>query len=273
MLFETAKDALDWYQSEERVINKSFLETIPWSEAKSHEIDKKFLPVLLYMRDIETMTEVYFQELMKSPTGKDPVIREFMERWVTEEPVHGELLNRFMEEVVFHPEADWKAKGFASIPVSYKLRSKMNQLVTLPFGSRFAAVHMTWGAINEYSTLTGYRRLWELADHPVLTHLLKAIAREEARHSLFYWSVARIHLAESKFAQSLARTIIDRFWTPVGQGIKTEVDSNLVIRTLFAGEGGIETMKKFVNDRVAQLPGFENLTRVTDRITQASMTV
>ncbi|OGL63155.1 hypothetical protein A3C09_02705 [Candidatus Uhrbacteria bacterium RIFCSPHIGHO2_02_FULL_47_44] len=273
MLFATAKDALNWYQSEDRVINKSFLDSVPWKDVTLHEIDKKFLPVLLYMRDIETMTEVYFEELMKSPTGKDPVIREFMERWVTEEPVHGELLNRFMEEAGFNPDADWKAKGFALIPVSYTKRSKLNQLIAMPFGKRFAAVHMTWGAINEYSTLTGYRRLWELADHPVLTYLLKAIAREEARHSLFYWSVARIHLAESRFSQVLSRNIIDRFWTPVGQGIKTEADSNLVIRTLFAGEGGVDTMKKFVNDRVAQLPGFENLTRVTDRITQASMTV
>jgi hypothetical protein len=37
---------------------------------------------------------------------------------------------------------------------------------------------MTWGAINELTTLTGYRRLVAVARHPVLTELLERIMLE-----------------------------------------------------------------------------------------------
>ena len=98
-------------------------------------------------------------------------------------------------------------------------------------GHHFTGVHMTWGAINELSTLTGYQRLWTLAKHPVLDHILKHIAREEATHSFFYWSVARIKLMRSSFRQQLARFIINTFWSPVGENKKTPAESNVVIHT------------------------------------------
>lgn len=272
MLFETSQEALDWYQKGERIITKSFIDSVAWNQIKNHPIDEKFFPVLLYMRDVETMTTRYFDELMKSATGKEPVIREFMEQWATEEPVHGHLLSRFLEEAGCPQEQDWKQKGFEGLTSSYRLRSKIQEWITLPFGKNFTSVHMSWGAIHEYSTLTGYRRLWELAGHPVLEHLLRAIAREEAKHAMFYWSVAYIQLKESPFRQQLARYLVEKFWRPVGEGVKTESESNVVIRTLFAGKDGIEQIRTYVNNRVAQLPGFETLTRVTDRIASVSST-
>ena len=36
----------------------------------------------------------------------------------------------------------------------------------------FVAVHMTWGAINELSTLTGYYQLIRRSSHPVLHQML-----------------------------------------------------------------------------------------------------
>lgn len=268
MLFQSERDALDWFQSGERVLTKSFLDSIEWHKVKDTPFDERLLPVVQYMRDIETMTEVYFEELMASATGKDPVIRAFMEQWVSEEPLHGELLNRFMEEAGYPSDADWKQQGFDAISWRYKVKNKLVQFMTLPFGKRFTSVHMTWGAINEYSTLTGYRRLWESAKHPVLESILRGIVREEARHAHFYWSVARIHLAQRMGDRRLARFIVDRFWSPVGQGIKPVTETNLVISTLFSGQDGLEAMRRFVNDRVAQLPGFEGLTSVTERVAQ-----
>jgi rubrerythrin len=270
MLFETSQEALTWYQSGERVITPSFIDSVAWGKIKNHPIDEKFFPVLLYMRDIETMTQRYFDELMKSATGKDPMIRQFMEQWVEEEPMHGQLLSRFLEEAGCPQEKDWKQKGFDGLSLSYRVSSKIQEWITLPFGKNFTSVHMAWGAIHEYSTLTGYRRLWELARHPVLEYLLRAIAREEAKHALFYWSVAHINLRESPLRQQLARYLVEKFWKPVGEGVKTQAESNVVIRTLFAGKDGIDQIRTYVNDRIAQLPGFETLTRVTDRISSVA---
>ncbi len=44
---------------------------------------------------------------------------------------------------------------------------------------------MTFGAINELSTAQGYRRLMELANHPVLTHILRGdYARRIGAHAI-----------------------------------------------------------------------------------------
>ena len=54
------------------------------------------------------------------------------------------------------------------------------------------AVHMAWGAVNEWSTQTGYGRLIEKAKHPVLTELLRRIMRQEGRHIDFYAERGRL---------------------------------------------------------------------------------
>ena len=53
---------------------------------------------------------------------------------------------------------------------------------------------MTWGAINELTTLTGYRRLAAVAGHPVLSDLLDRIVLDESRHFFFYYRQAEIRL-------------------------------------------------------------------------------
>ncbi|MBP9761112.1 MAG: acyl-ACP desaturase [Candidatus Magasanikbacteria bacterium] len=269
--FDSPKQLIDWYDNQERVLTPAFLDTIPWQDVKKYEIKDAFIPVLLYFRDIEKFTEVYFNEMKKTPTGRDPVVRQFMEKWQHEEDLHGELMNRFLEEAGYPSEDKWFEKIKKNIPLSYKVSSAMAAMTANLVGKRFSAVHMTWGAINEMTTLTGYRRLWELMEHPVLTYILKAIAREEASHSFFYGSLAKLQLMRSKFTQEIAKFIIDHFWSPVGQGAKPEAYTNYIIRMLFDGKEGVDIMDEFVNKRLQMLPGFEQSTTVKDRITKISL--
>lgn len=271
MLFEKETDALKWYESHDRVITNNFLATIPWQDVKKNPVPETLIPVIRYMRDVESYTPVYFDQLMRSPTGRNPAIRDFMERWVTEEPLHGELLNRFLEEAGVASSPTWKKDIIGEIPAAYTKTARRNMRVANLIGERFTAVHMTWGAINELQTLTGYQRLWRLAKHPVLEYILRAIGREESKHYFFYWSVARIRLAQSGFSRALARFIIDMFWSPVGEGTKSTAETNAVIRALFAGAEGVRYVDQFVNDLIAKLPGFENSTSVTDRIAQVAL--
>ena len=97
-MFETDKEVLDWYERQPRALSKEYVNSIKWNEIKNYPINPAFLPVLVYMRDIEYFTDMYYQELRRTPTGKDPVIRKFMDRWSIEELHHGNLLNRFLEE-------------------------------------------------------------------------------------------------------------------------------------------------------------------------------
>ena len=93
-MFETDKEVLDWYERQPRALSKEYVAGIKWNEIKNHPINPAFLPVLVYMRDIEYFTDMYYQELRRTPTGKDPIIRKFMDRWSIEELHHGNLLNR-----------------------------------------------------------------------------------------------------------------------------------------------------------------------------------
>ena len=125
---------------------------------------------------------------------------------------------------------------------------------------------MVWGTINEITTLQGYRRLSELARHPVLTMLLGSIVQEESIHSNFFWNMARVKLNQAKFSRDLARFIISRFWTPVGQGAKVERDSNYVISTLFQGVKGLEFFNRTVAGRIQRLPGFAGFTALSEKV-------
>lgn len=263
------REVLEWYQEQPRKLNKDFVSNIEWNAVPKYEIDPKFLPVLLYMRDVEAFTDVYYRQLQRTPTGKDPVIRQFMDQWQHEEAQHAYLLDRFLNEAGLPTDAKWFEKAKAKIPRSYSVKSYINTSITNLFGKKFSAVHMTWGAINELSTLQGYKRLWELAKHPVLEHILRGIASEESIHIFFYRNVARVKLEESKFSRKLARFVIEKFWTPVGQGTKPEPETNYVIKTLFSGTGGLETADTNINRSIALLPGFETTKKITNRIAEA----
>jgi len=221
--------------------------------------------VLLYMRDIEYYTDMYYRELLRTPTGRDPVIRKFMDRWSIEELHHGNLLNRFLNEAGYPTEEKWQTEAMRKIPAYYKIQSYLLNIAVRPFGQHFHAAHMVWGTINEITALQAYQRLGELSGHPVLKKLLAGIVQEESIHTNFYWNVARVKLSQTKFSQDLARFIVSRFWAPVGQGPKAEHETNHVVRTLFRGASGLEHLKAKVEDRIARLPGFNGFTALTDK--------
>ncbi len=268
MNFETNRDVLDWYEKQPRTLTQEFIGEIDWNSVGKHPVDEKFIPVLLYMRDVETLTDVYYEELRRTPTGRDPIISKFMERWSTEEQTHGEMLNRFLNEAGIVTDEKWQSQIKNSVSSFYKAHAYLVTTLTNLVGKRFTATHMAFGAIHELSTTQGYRRLIKLADHPVLSEILRGIIREESAHTHFYWSVARLELKNSAFTQKLARFIIKNFWAPVGQGAKPVEQTNYTIATLFGGTEGLEWIDKTVSSRIQTLPGFDGLTRISEKVRQ-----
>lgn len=265
-MFETDKDVLDWYERQPRALTRDYVSSIEWKKIKDYELNSAFVPVLFYMRDIEYFTDMYYQELLRTPTGKDPIIRKFMDRWSVEELHHGNLLNRFLEDAGFPSGKNWQANATKKIPRSYVVGSFLINHASRPFGKHFHAAHMVWGAINEITAMQSYRRLGELAGHPVLKTLLDGIVQEESIHTSFYWHVARVKLADAKFSRDLARLIISKFWAPVGQGPKTAHETNYVVATLFRGPNGVELFERTVESRISRLPGFNGFKGLTTRL-------
>lgn len=266
MNFETNRDVLEWYERQERALTPEFISAIPWERVKDHPLDPRFIPVLLYMRDVETLTDMYHRELLRTPTGKDPHIRQFMERWGVEEITHGEVLDRFLNEAGYETGADWQNQVRKDVSTSYNITAYVMTVLTNLVGKKFTATHMTFGAIHEMEAALGYRRLMALADHPVLTHIIQGIIREESVHAQFYRSVARLELEKNEFSQKMARWVIEKFWAPVGQGSLAKSRTEYAISTLFAEEGAIDGVEKTVTMRVRQLPGFDGITKITEVI-------
>ena len=61
-VIDNQKDLVDWYDNQERVLTKDFLATIRWNQIKNHPVDESFIPVLIYFRDVEKFTDIYFQQ-------------------------------------------------------------------------------------------------------------------------------------------------------------------------------------------------------------------
>ena len=266
MPFDSKKEVLDWYERQERTLTPEFLGSIPWNEVRDHPLDDSLVPVLFYMRDVESLTDMYDAELRRTPTGKDPYISKFMERWGVEELSHGDLLNRFLNEAGLETAKSWVTDVRKAVPRTYHAYARAITTLTNLFGHRFTATHMTFGAIHEMSTTQAYRRLSKLADHPVLTRLLDGIIREESAHTHFYWSVARIELDRSAWARRIARSVIDHVWAPVGQGALPKRRTDYTIAKLFGDEEGIEAAEKTVSRRIEGLPGFADLTVINETV-------
>lgn len=266
MAFETKKEVLDWYERQPRALTDQFISNINWRDVKNYELDERFIPVLLYMRDVEVLTDMYYKELRRTPTGKDPYISKFMERWGVEEITHGEVINRFLNEAGIETGKQWKEQVYRSVSRFYKANAYLITTLTNLIGEKFTATHMTFGAIHEMSTGQAYRRLMKMANHPVLTEILTAIMREESAHTRFYSSVARIELGKSRFAQKVSRFIVNKFWQPVGQGSKPKEQTDYTIGTLFSGREGFEWIERNVSQKIQSLPGFDGLTKITDTV-------
>lgn len=267
MAFETSKEVLDWYEKQERTLTDEYIESLPWNEVRDTPVDPKFIPVMLYMRDVEVLTEMYHQELRRTPTGRDPVISKFMERWGIEEVTHGQVIDRFLNELGHRTPADWQRQTHRNVTKTYHATTYLLTLITNLLGSRFTATHMAFGAIHEMSTGQAYRKMKELANHPVLSLILDGIIKEEAAHTHFYRSVARIELAKSETAQKIAKKVIDTFYVPVGQGSLAKERTEYCLALLFGEESGegIEHLDRTVTQRARQLPGLEGLTKTTQR--------
>ena len=218
MAFETNRDVLEWYERQPRSLTPEFISSIPWHEVNDHPFDERLIPILLYMRDVETLTDMYHRELCRTPTGKDADISKFMERWGIEEITHGEILNRFLNEIGVESSDNWQDEVRRNVTRTYNANSFLLTTLTNLVGKKFTATHMTFGAIHEMEAAQGYRRLLALADHPVLTRILNGIIREESAHCQFYWSVARLELSKNDVARRIARFVTEHFWAPVGQG-------------------------------------------------------
>ncbi|MGH8683674.1 MAG: hypothetical protein ACREVS_01695 [Burkholderiales bacterium] len=230
------------------------LSDIDWDAVPAHPVAPAAARVLRYMQDIESHTIVYVRQLLATRAIDDPEVATFLACWFHEETFHGLALDRFLAAAGCPTGPRPGARS--EVGLVARLEELAIALVSRAWPD-FVAVHMTWGAINELTTLTGYRRLAAIAGHPVLTELLARIIRDESRHFFFYFKQAERRLANPRVARA-ARFIIERFWAPVGSGVQPAAELRFLAATLLGGAEGEAAARK-VDDTIRRLPGMEGL--------------
>ena len=240
---------LDAYVSRSRAVDVS---DIPWDDVPHYPLSADARRTLRYMQDIESHTIIYLQELLATRAVDDPEVATFLACWIYEETFHGRVLARFL-----------RAAGETIAPrrrspdsLAQRLQSIGMALVSKAWPD-FVGVHMVWGAINELSTLIGYKRLGELAGHPVLSELLSRIMRDESRHFMFYFQHAERRLSRPGVAR-VARFLVDRFWAPVGSGVQDARETEFLAGYLLGGNDGRAAARK-IDDTIRRLPGFADV--------------
>ena len=243
------------------------LEGIDFDDFRDEPLAADALRSLRYMHDVEHHTVCYLRDLLLTPAHQDPEITSFLSCWVFEEMWHGEAIGRVLEA---HGEEAGPPR-IAALRHGHRRRQAMTTLSTIASaafaGRAFVALHMSWGAINEWTTQAGYARLTETAGHPTLRELLRRIMKQEGSHIDFYASEASRRLAGDVKAQRLTRFALAHWWRPVGSGLMSECEVGFLVRYLFSGPKG-RAMLERIDRRVDRLPGQGDLHLLTRAVTR-----
>lgn len=262
-----------------RASKKVDLDDLEWDRIKDHSVSVNEARCLAYMMDIESHTVIFLRDLLATRTAFEPDITAFLSCWVYEELWHGEAFSRFLGEAGFGLEPDDERTKWGD---PYPSRVARNSWIRRKLGSKsyvthiatlvgaasvkeFAALHMLWGAINEYSTLSGYQRLISKTEHPVMIEMLKRIIKDERRHYAFYRNQAELRLARSHRAQKMTRWAIEHLWAPVGTGVRPQAETDFVVVYLFSDDAGMAAARE-MDEMIAQLPGFAGATPYQDAV-------
>jgi hypothetical protein len=244
-------------------------ESFDWS-APQPALDSEALFCLGYMMDIESHTIVYMRELLSTRVIRDLTVTAFLSCWAYEEFFHSLLLRRLL------------ARHGVSIDdrrfTELRTRRSLHERVIGPVAAiisrltrHFPAVHMTWGALNELSTLTGYQALLDYAEPhsgggardgdrsaaggSLLSQILLRIGKDERRHFAFYFQQARTRL-QPPGARRLTNFLLRRYWRPVGSSVRGDPDARRVCDVLFQGAAGSRRLGR-IDSTITRLPGLE----------------
>ena len=233
------------------------VEDLAWDEVQAHPLKQGEVRFLHYMMNIEHHTIVYLKELLSTKVIEDAEVTAFLSCWAYEEFFHGAALERFLKAYVGPGNAATRTEASYRLKQSSAVGRGLKRLVA-PLVSAatpdFAAVHMTWGAAQECTTLHGYESLARQSQHPVLKELMSRIVKDERRHFAFYYNQAEKRLTQTPGMRRITRFAMDRLWRPVGVGAMPAADSDFAAWYLFRDAQGQAALRE-VEATLAQLPG------------------
>jgi rubrerythrin len=231
-----------------------------WEAARTAGLTKQEVESLTYFADIESQTVYYFLEVSKQKVARDPELLAFLTMWNYEEYFHSYALTRLLAEcgVPVESATERALKIRAGARFKAKFEDFGQTLVAKLTPKTFVALWMFWGALQECLTTQAYEELAKSTRNPVLAELCRRIAKQERRHFAYYFGQAKKKLEGQAWAQKFTRWAANKFYAPVGGGVKTDEDGARLVAQLFPGDKIFEVMS-YIEKRMAQLPGMEGL--------------
>ncbi len=259
------------------------LSGVEWDRIKEQPLPVEEARCLAYMMDIESHTVIFLRDLLATRASFEPDVTAFLSCWVYEELWHGEAFSRFLGEAGVPLAPSY---GDVSLDDAYPSRFDRNQWIRRKVGAKgyishigtligsalfpdFVSVHMTWGAANELTTLTGYHRLIARTQHPILVQMLQCVIKDERRHFAFYRAQARRRLERSRQARAITRWAMEHMWAPVGTGVRPQSETDFVVTRLFGDADGMVTVKE-MEETMGQLPGLQGTRFYTEAMSAAA---
>lgn len=231
---------------------------LDWDQARAAGITEDERFALTYFSDIESQTIRYLRTLLQMRTAFQPAVSAFLTTWSYEEFFHGYFLARLMAECGHALEQDRVEHMKRRARLNERLESLFGPLLSRVFHRQFPAVYMTFGAIQEMTTLRGYESMARSTANPVLKTLCERIAKQERRHFAWYFNSAKEYLSESKSARVLTRALLRFNWVPVGAGVKSRADVERLFAILFPAERG-QLLIRDVDEKIGTLPGLSGI--------------
>lgn len=245
---------IDHYKEHTEALDTSDLDLGQFSQ---QPLDENTLRCIRYMHDVENHTVCYLRDLLVTPAHQDPDITAFLTFWSFEEYWHGEALGRILSA---HGESS--DQRIRTTRRRLGLKDRLTPLAHLAgstlAGESFIAIHMSWGAINEWTTQAGYSRLAARSGNPLLAEILRRIMKQEGRHIDFYASQAHRRLAGDRKARAITRWALKHLWAPVGSGVMPATETRFLTGHLFSGDEGT-AMAERIDRRIDRLPGLAGL--------------
>lgn len=147
-----------------------------WDAARSGDLSDEEVFQLTYAAQVEWATEGTFASL---DISRDPVVRRFLRVWLEQEVVHAQLLARVLRGRDASVEPIHRERKHRWGAARGKL---LNQVARLGVGDDFFGVHMSWGAINELTTLRFYSVVRANSRSELLRTVLRDVIAQEALH-------------------------------------------------------------------------------------------
>ena len=224
------------------------------SRAADYPLTEDEIRCLTYMMDIEGHTIVYLKSILNTCAIKDPQTTAFLSCWAYEEFFHSYTLRQFLEAAGVNVSEN----RVAEVQKQASWRVWIEQMVAsliCQMSKHFHAVYLTWGAISELTTLEGYGVLAGRTRNPLLAEVLRRLAKDERRHFSFYYNKAKAQLLPRN-AQRLTKFILQKFWMPVGEGVKPDSEVEW-IGNYILGDASGATVAARIDHTIAKLPGMK----------------